>query len=101
MKGKIRQLRMERSRKRMLAAVPSATVVVTNPTHYAVALKYDQGMQAPVCVAKGVDEVALRIREIANDAKVPIVGEPASGACPLRVTRNRSADSGKSLPSRC
>lgn len=75
-KGKIRQLRMERSRRRMLAAVPSATVVVTNPTHYAVALKYDSGMQAPVCVAKGVDEIALRIREIAKETKVPIVENP-------------------------
>lgn len=75
-KGKIRQLRMERARRRMLTAVPSATVVVTNPTHYAVALKYESGMQAPVCVAKGVDEVALRIREIAVEHKVPIVENP-------------------------
>jgi flagellar biosynthetic protein FlhB len=75
-KGKIRQIRMERARRRMLAAVPQATVVVTNPTHYAVALKYEVGMQAPVCVAKGIDEVALRIREIAAEHKVAIVENP-------------------------
>ena len=75
-KGKIRQLRMERSRKRMMAAVPDATVVITNPTHYAVALKYVQGMQAPICVAKGVDQVALKIREIAKDNKVPVIENP-------------------------
>lgn len=75
-KGKIRQLRMERSRRRMMAAVPEATVVVTNPTHYAVALKYESGMRAPVCVAKGTDAVALRIREIARENDVPIVENP-------------------------
>jgi flagellar biosynthetic protein FlhB len=72
-KGKIRQLRMERSRRRMMAAVPSATVVVTNPTHFAVALKYEEGMDAPICVAKGTDAVALRIREVAGKNDVPIV----------------------------
>ncbi|WP_349357529.1 flagellar biosynthesis protein FlhB [Stappia sp.] len=75
-KGKIRQLRMERSRKRMMAAVPEATVVVTNPTHYAVALKYEQGMQAPICVAKGTDQIALKIREIARDNEVPVIENP-------------------------
>jgi flagellar biosynthetic protein FlhB len=76
-KMKIRQVRMERGRKRMMAEVPRATVVVTNPTHYAVALKYESGtMAAPKCVAKGVDALALRIREIANDSKVPIVENP-------------------------
>lgn len=75
-KGKIRQLRMERSRRRMMAAVPEATVVVTNPTHYAVALKYEQGMQAPICVAKGIDAVALRIRQVARDNEVPVVENP-------------------------
>ncbi len=75
-KGKIRQLRMERSRKRMMAAVPSATVVVTNPTHYAVALKYEQGMAAPLCVAKGIDATALKIREIAKGAEIPIIENP-------------------------
>ncbi|MEI2383886.1 flagellar biosynthesis protein FlhB [Breoghania sp. JC706] len=75
-KGRIRQIRMERARKRMMAAVPSATVVVTNPTHYAVALKYEDGMQAPLCVAKGSDQVALKIREIAKANDVPIVENP-------------------------
>jgi flagellar biosynthetic protein FlhB len=76
-KAKLRQLRMERSRGRMMAAVPDASVVLTNPTHYSVALKYDEGMGAPLCVAKGVDDVALRIREVATEADVPIVQNPA------------------------
>ncbi len=75
-KGKIRQLRMERSRKRMMAAVPEATVVVTNPTHYAVALKYDEGMGAPLCLAKGVDAVALKMREVAKGHDIPVVENP-------------------------
>lgn len=76
-KMKIRQLRMERGRQRMMAEVPNATVVITNPTHYAVALKYESGtMAAPKCVAKGVDALALRIREIANDNRVPVVENP-------------------------
>jgi flagellar biosynthetic protein FlhB len=76
-KGKIRQLQMQRSRQRMMAAVPEASVIITNPTHYAVALKYDHGaMAAPVVVAKGVDAVALRIREVAKGANVPIVEAP-------------------------
>ncbi|MEP3278116.1 MAG: flagellar biosynthesis protein FlhB [Stappiaceae bacterium] len=75
-KAKIRQLRMERSRSRMMASVPDATVVITNPTHFAVALKYEEGMEAPLCVAKGLDAVALRIREVAGNADVPIVENP-------------------------
>ncbi|WP_428648656.1 flagellar biosynthesis protein FlhB [Roseibium sp.] len=75
-KGKIRQLRMERSRKRMMSAVPQATVVVTNPTHYAVALKYEDGMGAPLCLAKGTDAVALRMREIAKENEVPVIENP-------------------------
>jgi len=75
-KGRIRQLRMTKARKRMMAAVPTATVVITNPTHFAVALRYERGMNAPVCVAKGVDAVALRIREMAADHRVPIVENP-------------------------
>lgn len=73
-KAKIRAIGMQRSRKRMMAAVPTASVIVTNPTHYAVALKYDHSkMGAPVVVAKGVDAIALKIREIATAANVPIV----------------------------
>jgi flagellar biosynthetic protein FlhB len=75
-KGRIRQLRQERARRRMMAAVPDATVVITNPTHYAVALKYDKGMAAPKCVAKGADAVALRIRALATENEVPIVENP-------------------------
>jgi flagellar biosynthetic protein FlhB len=76
-KAKIRQLRIERSRKRMMAAVPTATVVIMNPTHYAVALKYESGkMAAPVCVAKGMDALALRIRAIAEENDVPVVENP-------------------------
>jgi flagellar biosynthetic protein FlhB len=76
-KARLRQIRMERARKRMMAAVPEADVVVTNPTHFAVALKYDpERMQAPILVAKGADSMALRIREIAKEHNVPIVQNP-------------------------
>ncbi|UYO00659.1 MAG: flagellar biosynthesis protein FlhB [Devosia sp.] len=75
-KGRIRQLRQERARKRMMAAVPDATVVITNPTHFAVALKYDKAMAAPRCLAKGADAVALRIRAVATENDVPIVENP-------------------------
>jgi len=76
-KAKLRQLRMQRVRGRMMAAVPEASVVVTNPTHYAVALKYDVGQtEAPMVVAKGADLIAKRIREIATENKVPIVENP-------------------------
>ncbi|MDP2779457.1 MULTISPECIES: flagellar biosynthesis protein FlhB [Devosia] len=75
-KGRIRQLRQDKARQRMMAAVPDATVVITNPTHFAVALKYDRAMGAPQCVAKGADAVALRIRELAKKHDVPIVENP-------------------------
>lgn len=72
-KAKLRQIRTQRLRKRMMAQVPQATVIITNPTHYAVALKYEAGMEAPLCVAKGVDAMALKIREVAGEHGVPIV----------------------------
>ena len=74
-KAKLKQIRAQKSRQRMMQAVPTATVIVTNPTHYSVALRYepDKGDGAPVCVAKGVDALALRIREVAREHKVPIV----------------------------
>jgi flagellar biosynthetic protein FlhB len=72
-KGKIRQLRQARQRKRMMAAVPKASVVITNPTHFAVALQYERGMTAPVCVAKGADLIARKIREVAEQHGIPIV----------------------------
>jgi flagellar biosynthetic protein FlhB len=76
-KSKQKQIRRERARQRMIQNVPDADVVVTNPTHYAVALKYDQGnMQAPKLVAKGADKVAAKIREIAEKNKVPIIRNP-------------------------
>jgi flagellar biosynthesis protein FlhB len=75
-KGKLRQLRNMRMRKRIMAAVPKASVVITNPTHFAVALKYERGMNAPVCVAKGVDLIARRIREVAKEHDVPVVENP-------------------------
>lgn len=73
-KARQRQLRLERAKKRMMAAVPTADVVITNPTHYSIALKYESGkMPAPKVVAKGVDNVALVIREIAKKHKVPLI----------------------------
>jgi flagellar biosynthesis protein FlhB len=72
-KGRIRQLRQQRMKKRMMAAVPKASVIITNPTHYSVALSYERGMSAPLCVAKGVDTIALKIREIAKAHDIPIV----------------------------
>ena len=76
-KAKLEQIRMEKSRKRMMQAVPTATVVIMNPTHYAVALKYEPGeTPAPVCVAKGVDAVALRIRDLARESGVEVLEDP-------------------------
>lgn len=72
-KGKIRQLRQQRAKKRMMAAVPKAAVIITNPTHYSVALSYERGMSAPICVAKGVNNLAFKIREIAREHDIPIV----------------------------
>jgi flagellar biosynthetic protein FlhB len=60
----------------MMSNVPKASVIITNPTHYAVALQYERGMPAPVCLAKGVDALALRIREIAGEHRIPIVENP-------------------------
>ncbi len=75
-KGKLRQLRQERGRKRMMANVPDASVVITNPTHYAIALKYEKGMGAPICLAKGIDAIAFKIREVAEEHTIPIVENP-------------------------
>jgi flagellar biosynthetic protein FlhB len=72
-KGRLRQLRHARMKKRMMTAVPKASVIITNPTHYAVALSYERGMAAPICLAKGVDQIALKIREIAKAHDIPIV----------------------------
>ncbi len=76
-KAKLRQIRMQRARRRMMKAVPTASVVITNPTHFAVALHYEMGAaSAPKVVAKGADLIALRIREIAEEHDVPIVENP-------------------------
>ena len=76
-KSKLKSIRMEKAKKRMLAEVPKADLVITNPTHYAVALKYSPEMNgAPVLIAKGIDSVALKIRDIAEENKVPVVQDP-------------------------
>jgi flagellar biosynthesis protein FlhB len=92
-KAKVRQLRRERARKRMMQEVPKAAVVITNPTHFAVALRYENGMAAPVVVAKGVDSMALKIREIAGAANVPIVENP-----PLARALHASVDLEDEIP---
>src|SRR5207237_650112 len=76
LRGAIRRKQLERARKRMLAAVPTADVVIANPTHFAVALRYDGSAPAPQVVAKGVDYVALAIRRSAGEHGVPIVTDP-------------------------
>ena len=76
-KARVRQLRTERARQRIMAAVPEADVVITNPTHFAVALKYDAViMEAPRLIAKGADKVAARIREAAREHDIPLVEDP-------------------------
>ncbi|NKE47452.1 EscU/YscU/HrcU family type III secretion system export apparatus switch protein [Roseomonas frigidaquae] len=76
MKARRRQMRQAQGRRRMMAAVPRAAVVVTNPTHYAVALAYGGDSAAPKVVAKGVDAMAARIREVAQRSGVPLVANP-------------------------
>ncbi len=85
-KQRLRQLARSRRRRRMMLAVPKASVVITNPTHYAVALAYERGAQgAPRIVAKGADEVAARIRELAREHRVPIVANPPLARALFRV----------------
>ncbi len=78
-KGRIRRLQQEMANRRMMGEVPTADVVVVNPTHYSVALRYDKGKpgSAPVVVARGLDEIALKIREIAREYEVPVISSPA------------------------
>ena len=93
-KARIRRLRREMMRRRMMSDVPKATVVITNPTHYAVALRYEpHGSAAPVVVAQGLDLVALRIRAIAEEHGIAIVENP-----PLARTLYRSAEIGTEIP---
>ena len=76
-KARLKQIRMQRARKRMISQVPKATMVVMNPTHYAVALRYVAGeTPAPVCVAKGLDDLALKIREVATEHEIPVIEDP-------------------------
>jgi flagellar biosynthetic protein FlhB len=92
-KAKIRQIRQSRMRKRMMAAVPQASVVITNPTHYAVALRYERGMNAPICLAKGVDAIARRIRTVAEQHGIPIVENP-----PLARTLHAAVEIDREIP---
>jgi flagellar biosynthetic protein FlhB len=93
-KGRIRQLQQQLARQRMMQEVPKADVVVTNPTHFAVALKYDEKrMRAPIVVAKGADEIAAKIREVAGEHKVPIFEAP-----PLARVLFRNVDIGDEIP---
>jgi flagellar biosynthetic protein FlhB len=93
-KGRIRRIQQEIATRRMMQEVPKADVVVTNPTHYAVALRYDgKRMRAPIVVAKGKDLIAARIREIAVEHKVPIFEAP-----PLARVLHRSVEIGHEIP---
>jgi flagellar biosynthesis protein FlhB len=92
-KSAIRRRQREAARARMMADVPTADVIVTNPTHYSVALKYDGHSAAPTVVAKGKDLIALRIREIAKEAGVPIVPDP-----PLARAMHASVEVGQQIP---
>jgi flagellar biosynthesis protein FlhB len=94
MKGRIRALQREMAERRMMDAVPTADVIVVNPTHYAVALRYDdKTMRAPTVVAKGVDLMAARIREVASEHKIPIFEAP-----PLARALHRTAEIGDEIP---
>ena len=93
-KARLRQLRVDRARKRMMASVPEADVVITNPTHYSVALKYDPDtMPAPRLLAKGVDSIALKIREVAEENNIAIVENP-----PLARALHAGVEIDKEIP---
>lgn len=93
-KGRQKQIRLDRARARMMQEIPNADVVVTNPTHYAVALRYDKAKeQAPRIVAMGVDNIALRIRELANENDVPLYEDP-----PLARRLYADAELGEEIP---
>jgi flagellar biosynthesis protein FlhB len=94
-KGRIRRMQQDAARRRMLQEVPKADVVITNPTHYSVALRYDDArMRAPIVVAKGADEVAANIRRIATEHKVPVFEAP-----PLARVLFRDVDLNEEVPS--
>ena len=101
MKARIRRLRRERLRRRMMSEVPKATAVIVNPTHYAVAIRYElNSMAAPVVVAKGKNYLALRIRQRATGASDPAGREPSSGPGTVQVRRGRAGDTRAPLPGR-
>jgi flagellar biosynthetic protein FlhB len=93
-KAKVRQIRLERAKTRMMAEVPKASVVIMNPTHYAVALKYESGKTAaPICVAKGLDALALKIRAVAEEHGVPVIENP-----PLARALHASVEIDEAIP---
>lgn len=92
-KAKIRRLRAELLKRRMMQKVPDASVIITNPTHYAIALRYQPGMNAPVVLAKGIDSLAMRIREIAGEHEIPIVENP-----PLARALHASVEIDEEIP---
>src|SRR5262245_47525713 len=94
-KGKMKQVRQVRMRRRMIAAVPRAAVVISNPTHYALALEYERGMDAPVIMAKGVDAMSLKIRD--REAFGSHCGKSATRPSPGCYCRGRSANSARAL----
>lgn len=95
MKGRVHKAQQELARRRMMQEVPKANVIVTNPTHFAVALQYDEKrMRAPIVVAKGADLIAARIREVATEHNVPIFEAP-----PLARALHRHVDLGGEIPS--
>ena len=91
--GRMKKLRQARVKKRMMAAVPTATVVVTNPTHFAVALRYRPEEGAPRVVAKGRDNVALKIRDRAQEAGVPVIEAP-----PLARALHKACELDQEIP---
>jgi flagellar biosynthetic protein FlhB len=94
LKAKLRRLRRQRARRRMMQAVPKATVVITNPTHFAVALRYDRGKDAaPVVVAKGQDLIAQRIRKVAAESGVAVIENP-----PLARALHATVEIGEVIP---
>lgn len=93
-KGRMRRLMRQMSKNRMMSAVPKATMVIVNPTHFAVALQYDhEDMAVPKVVAKGIDHMALRIREVARQNQVPIIENP-----PLAQSLYKSVEIGQEIP---
>lgn len=93
-KARLRQIRFERHAQRMMASVPNADVIITNPTHYAVAIEYKHAkMDVPVLLAKGIDDVAMRIRSVAEEHEIPIIENP-----PLARALHASVDIDEEIP---